>query len=148
MGSNIYNFSKIPSMPERVLSALAYLSCGVIGIVLIIVSALIKTNLKPFVKFNVYQAILIAFIFWALQVTFELIVGLLQVLNIIPFVGSFLNSFFHFIFYYLMGFPVLFDKFSLLSSFIVLLFLYLTVMSLLGKEPFVPVISTNIKRFL
>ncbi len=147
MGSNVYNFSKIPSMPERVLSALAYLSCGIIGIVLIIASALIKTNLKPFVKFNVYQAILVAFIFWVLQVTFELIVGLLQLLNIIPFVGSFLNSFFHFIFYYLMVFPVLF-RFSLLSLCIVLLILYLTLMSLLGKEPFIPVISANIKRFL
>ena len=147
MGGNIYNFSKIPSMPERVLSALAYVSCGIIGIVLIIASALIKTNHKPFVKFNVYQSILIAFIFWVLQITFELIVGILQFLNIIPFVGSFLNSFFHFIFYYLMGFPILFG-FSLLSSFIVLLILYLTILALLGKEPYVPFISPNIKRFV
>ena len=147
MGSNTYNFSKSPSMPEKVLSALAYISFGVVGIILIIASALMKTNLKPFVKFNVYQAILIAFIFWALQITFELIVGVLQFLNIIPFVGSFLNSFFHFIFYYLMGFPILFG-FPLLKLCIVLLIFYLTLMSLLGKEPFVPYISSNIKRFL
>ncbi len=147
MGSNVYNFSKIPSMPERVLSALAYFSCGVVGIILIIIAAFIKTNLKPFVKFNVYQSIFIAFLFWALQVTFDLIVGILQFLNIIPFVGTLLNSFFHFLFYYLMGFPLLFSL-SLLSLLIILLILYLTIMSLLGKEPYVPFISSNIKRFI
>ena len=147
MGSNTYNFSKSLSMPEKVLSALAYISLGTVGIILIIASALIKTNLKPFVKFNVYQAILVGFIFWALQATYNLIRMILQVLNIIPFVGSFLNSFFHFIFYYLMGFPILFGC-PLLKLCIVLLIFYLTIMSLLGKEPFIPYISSNIKRFL
>jgi len=146
MSNNIYNLSNLPSMPERVLSALAYLTFGVVGIVLIIASALLKTGLKPFVKFNVYQSILLGFILGFLQITYDLIDGLFQLLQIIPFLGKFLYSLFQFIVYYLMGFPVLFG-FSLLSSAIIIAVLYLAVMTILGKNPYIPYLSDAIKRF-
>ncbi len=146
MSNNIHNFNKIPSMPERVLSALAYFSFGIVGIILIIASAIMKIGLKPFVKFNAYQSILIAFIFWGIQLTFDLIVGILQLLNFIPFIGSFLNSFFYFIVFYLMGFPILFG-FSLLASALIILLLYLTIMTFKGKTPYLPWISNLVKRF-
>lgn len=147
MSNIIYNFEKLPSMPERILSALAYVSFGVIGIILLIASAILKTSLKPFVKFNVYQSILIGFIFAALQVTFDLLAGLLQLLNIIPFVGTILNSFFLFIVYYLMGFPILFNM-PILKLAVLGLIIYLTIMTFRGKTPFLPLISPSIKRFI
>ena len=147
MVSNLRNFNKIPSMPERVLSALAYLTCGIVGIILIIASALLKIGLKPFVKFNAYQAILIGFIFGFLQLTYNLISGIFQFIGLIPLVGSFLNSFFQFIIYYLMGFPLLFGM-SLLGLAMTLLILYLTVFTFLGKMPEIPYISNSIKRML
>ena len=147
MSNNIYNLSKLPSMPERVLSALAYFTFGIVGIVLIIASALLKIGLKPFVKFNVYQSILIGFIFGFLQVTYDLIDGLFQLLQIIPVLGKLLYSLFQFIVYYLMSFPVLFH-FSLLSSAIILLVIYLTVLTIMGKNPYIPFLSDTIKRLV
>ena len=97
MSNNIYNLSKLPSMPERILSALAYFTFGIVGLILIIASALLKTGLKPFVKFNVYQSVLLGFIFGFLQVTYDLIDGLFQLLQIIPFLGKLLYSLFQFI---------------------------------------------------
>ncbi|MCQ2957317.1 MAG: hypothetical protein MJ180_00270 [Candidatus Gastranaerophilales bacterium] len=147
MSNNIYNFSKVPSMPERILSALAYLTCGFVGIILIIASVFLKVSLKPFVKFNCYQSILLGFVFAFLQLTYNLIDGLLQLLQIIPWLGSFLYSVFAFLVYYLMSFPILFG-FSLLSSIIILALIYLIIVTLAGKNPYIPFISDAIKRIM
>jgi hypothetical protein len=147
MHNNIYNLSKLPSMPERILSALAYFTFGFIGIILIVASAILKTSLKPFVKFNAYQSILLGFIFAFLQITYDLIDGLFQLFQIIPVIGTLLYSLFQFIVYYLMSFPILFS-FSLLSTTIILLLLYLTVTTVMGKNPYIPFISDAIKRFV
>ncbi len=147
MSNNIYNFANNPSMPEKVLSALAYLTFGTLGIVLLIASGIMKTGLKPFVKFNVYQSILCGVIFFVLQITYDLIDGIFQFLQIIPFLGKLLYSIFQFFVYYLMSFPILFG-FSLLSSAIILLILYLSIYTIIGKMPYIPVISPSIKRFI
>ena len=147
MSNNIYNLSKLPSMPERILSALAYFTFGFIGVLLIIASAVLKVPLKPFVKFNSYQSILLGFIFAFLQITYDLIDGLFQLFQIVPVLGKMLYSIFQFIVYYLMSFPILFN-FSLLSSAIILLLLYLTIATVLGKNPYIPLVSNAIKRFI
>ena len=147
MSNSIYNFSKKPNMPERVLSALAYLTCGFVGIILIIVTVFIKVSLKPFVKFNCYQAILLGFIFAFLQCTYNLVDNLLQLLEIIPFLGKFLYSVFAFFAFYLMSFPVLFGL-PLLSSIVILILFYLIIMTLLGKSPTLPYISNAIQRMM
>ena len=147
MSNNIYNLSKLPSMPERILSALAYFTFGFIGILLIVASAVLKVPLKPFVKFNSYQSILLGFIFAFVQITYDLIDGLFQLLQIIPVLGKLLYSIFQFIVYYLMSFPILFN-FSLLATIIILLILYLTITTVMGKNPYIPFISDAIKRFV
>jgi len=145
MSNSIYNLSKQPNMPERILSALAYITCGFVGIILIIVTVFIKVSLKPFVKFNCYQAILLGFIFTFVQYTYNIIDSLLQILQIIPFLGKFLYSVFAFFVYYLMAFPILFGL-PLLSSIVILILLYLVVMTLIGKSPTLPFISDIIQR--
>ena len=147
MSNSIYNLSRKPNMPERILSALAYLTCGFVGIILIIVTVFIKVSLKPFVKFNCYQAILLGFIFAFVQYTYTLIDSLLQLLEIIPFLGKFLYSVFAFFVYYLMAFPVLFGL-PLLSSIVILILLYLIIMTLLGKSPVIPYLSNIIQRMM
>lgn len=144
MSNSVYNLKNIPSMPERVLSALAYLTLGTVGIILIITSAIIKTNLKPFVKFNVYQSILLGAIFTFIQLTYQVISGIFELIGLIPFLGSFINSFVQFILYYIMKFPILFG-FSLLASIIIGTIIYLTTLSMMGKLPYIPYISRIIK---
>ena len=144
MSNNVYNLKNIPSMPERILSSLAYLTLGTVGLLMIIASAILKTGLKPFVKFNSYQAILLGVIFVFIKVTFIVLSAIFNFISFIPFIGTFLNSIFQFIIYYLMGFPVLFG-FSLLALFIMSLILYLTVLSLLGKVSYIPFVSDVLK---
>ena len=147
MSNSIRNFTNNPSMPERILSALAYLSFGVIGLVLIIISAIMKTHLKTFVKFNIYQAILISLIFFIVKYTYYLVVTILEFLKIIPAIGTLLNSFFHFLAYFLIGFPLVFGL-SVVALAVFGIIIYLTVMSLMGKVPYIPFISSNIKRII
>ena len=66
----------------------------------IVVCVFLKVRLKPFVKFNCYQSILLGFVLAVLQLTYNLIDGLLQLLQIIPFLGAFLYSIFAFFVYY------------------------------------------------
>ena len=134
-------------MPERILSALAYLTFGFLGMLLIIVSAITKTSLKQFVKINVYQSILLGLIFAFVQFTYNVFAAIFNLLGFIPVIGSFVNSIFQFIVYYLMGFPILFG-FSLLSTVILATIIYLTVLTLLGKFPYIPFISNIIKGFI
>jgi len=147
MSNSIYNLNKVPSMPERILSALAYFTYGILGIILIILSAFLKIGLKPFVKFNCYQAILIGFIFGFLQLTYNIIAGFFQLLTIIPFIGPFLNSLFQFIIFYLMSFPLMIGM-SLLQLAILALILYLAIFTLIGKDPYIPYISDAIKKVM
>ena len=147
MSNNVYNLKNIPSMPERILSALAYLTFGFVGIILLIISAITKTSLKQFVKFNIFQSVLIGFLFAFVQVTYNVFAAIFNLIGYIPIIGRFINSLFQFIVYYLMGFP-LFMGFSLLSLVIILLVLYLTIITLLGKFPYIPLLSNIIKGFL
>ncbi len=133
-------------MPERIISALAYLTFGTVGMIMIIVSALLKISLKPFVKFNTCQAILLGLLFAFVQLTYNIFAMIFQLLQFIPFIGSFLNSFFQFIVYYLMSFPV-FMGFSILATIIIFTLIYLTVLSMMGKLPYIPYISKIIKGF-
>ena len=144
MSSNVYNLKNIPNMPERILSALAYLTFGTVGLVMLIISAISKTSLKPFVRFNSYQAILLGFIFFFIQTTYLVIDSIFQLIALIPFIGRFIYSFFQAIIYYLMGFPVIFG-FSILASIVIATIIYLTVMALLGKLPYIPFISNAIR---
>ena len=147
MSNNICKFNSIPSMPEKVLSALAYFTFGSVGILLLIASAILKTNLKPFVKLNVYQSILLGSIFLLFLVTYNLLSAILQFLQIIPWIGPFINSLFQFIIYYLMSFP-LFLGLSFLTLLIIFILLYLSVITLLGKNPYIPYLSDYIKRYI
>ncbi|MCR4880370.1 MAG: hypothetical protein K6A44_00230 [bacterium] len=131
-------------MPERILSALAYLTFGTIGLVLMIVSVISKTSLKPFVRFNSYQAILIGFLFFFIQTTYLLIDSIFQLLGLIPFIGRFIYSFFQAVIYYLMGFPVCLG-FSILATIVIATIVYLTILALMGKLPYIPYISNAIK---
>lgn len=132
-------------MPERIISALAYLTFGTVGMIMLIVAGLLKISLKPFVKFNTWQAIFIGLLFAFVQLTYNIFAMFFQLLQYIPFIGNILNSFFQFIVYYLMSFPI-FMGFSILASVIILMIVYLTVLSLMGKLPYLPFISKTIKR--
>ena len=94
MSNNVYNLKNIPSMPERILSALAYLTFGFVGMLLIIVSAITKTSLKQFVKINVYQSILLGLVFAFVQFTYNVFAAIFNLLGFIPVIGSFINSIF------------------------------------------------------
>jgi len=132
--------SNEPMLIDRVISVLTYLTMGFIGFIWIIISVLNKKNIKPFIKFNIFQSILISLIL----VVFNLAMTLfLQIVGIIPFVGqAFLN-----IYYYLFNFPIIFTL-SLFNIAFISLLIYLIFNSFMGKYPEIPVISDNIRRMI
>ena len=52
-----------PSFIEKLISALSYIQ-PLIGFVFIIIAAFMKKDMKPFLKFHIFQSIFIAFTLW------------------------------------------------------------------------------------
>ncbi len=151
MSRNIYNNSQQPIQTERILSALSYLTYGLIGIIWLIIAYIRKIQLRQFLNFNIVQSIIISLLISAIYLILNFIESFLSLLNYIPYVGTFINSIFQFFIFYIAGFAIIrigIFSFSLLSLFFLILIMYTGIWSFLGKTPEIPYITNNIRRLL
>lgn len=147
MSNYSYNYDKQPIMAERIISALSYLTYGVVGLVWLIIAAVGKKTIKPFLKFNIIQSIFIALVFAVLSMSVNIIMNILSIVRVIPFIGGFINSFFDFILFYLVQYQILMG-FSLLGLLVLGLNIYLIVCSLSGTYSQVPYISNIVRKMV
>ncbi len=151
MSRNIYNNSQQPIQTERILSALSYLTYGLIGIIWLIIAYIRKIQLRQFLNFNIVQSIIISLLISAIYLILNFIESFLSLLNYIPYVGTFINSIFQFFIFYIAGFAIIrigIFSFSLLSLFFLILIMYTGIWPFLGKTPEIPYITNNIRRLL
>jgi len=84
-----------PSVVEKLVSALSYIQ-PLIGFVFIIIAALMKKDMKPFLKFHVFQSIFIAFTLWivitGLTFAMNLVSYIPLVKNVVGMITFFLNT--------------------------------------------------------
>lgn len=136
-----YNYNSNNILPaEKLISILSYFSFGIIGFIWIIIGALNKQNLKPFLRYHIYQSIFLSILFFIIS---HLIIFVLNILGFIPYLNA------------LLGFIVYFLSVSLISignlhlSIIQLLILgflvYLSVGVYKNKYSYVPWVSDIIK---
>ena len=121
------------SISDRLFSALAYGTCGVFSLVLIIAANIMKKRMTPFLIFNLYQAIFLSVVLYIFSIVYSIAVN---ILSVIPFIGSLAK-----------GFDLFFNQTPLyfgctLSGFVVaLIIIYLIVFSLFGRRPHIPMVS-------
>lgn len=125
------------SLSNRLVAMVTYLTAGWFGFFYAIVFFLLKKKLSPFLRYNILQAIFIAFVYFVLCMVLGLICSLL---SHIPFV-QIIVSWFQLLF----NRPVFF-QYSLVQLFICGLFLYMALISLMGRYPRVYWVSNIIER--
>lgn len=121
---------------EKIISALSYFTMGIVGFVWLILGAILKLGLRPFLRYHIYQSIFLSFLFFILSTGLTLIFGLL---SYIPFIGGLISTI-----TFLIATP-LFGTLSILNILFVLFIGYLVLTSALGKYSYIPWVSNIIK---
>jgi hypothetical protein len=127
-------------MPERILSALSYLTSGMVGFVWLIVTHLRGKSLSSFARFNIFQSILLSIIIYVAGILLNILASVVQ---IIPFFGTLVMN----IVYYLVQYPIIAGN-SLIGLVLIGLYLYLAFYAFTGRYGKVPYISDMVRQMV
>ncbi len=133
----MHNGYEKPYMIERIVSALSYLTSGIIGFIWLLLGIFTKSNLKPFMKYHIFQSIFLAMAYFILL---QLLGLVSNIVNFIPFVRNIISMI---IFPFVI--PLIFG-FSIIQILIYTLIFYLVVTSFMGRYSYIPWISDIIKK--
>ena len=125
-----------PYFMEKLVSALSYLTMGFVGFIYLVIVILTKKNLKPFLKYHIFQSIFISIGYFLLC---QLLGMLGTIVSYIPFVNNLVLMV-----AYLLNAPILFGI-SIIQVLIYTLIIYLVVTSMQGRYSYLPWISDIIK---
>lgn len=124
-----------PSFLEKLIAAATYVF-PLVGFIFIIIAALMKKDMKPFLKYHIFQSIFIAFALWLFLTGLSFAMNILSyiplVKNVISMITFFLNM-------------PLFLGFSVTTFIYFLFILYLILGVLRGVYSYVPWVSDIIK---
>jgi len=126
-----------PYMIERIVSALSYLTSGVIGFIWLLLGIFTKSNLKPFMKYHIFQSIFLAMAYFLIL---QLLGMLSSIINFIPVVRNIISMV---IFPFVI--PLVFGL-SIIQILIYTLIFYLVVTSFMGRYSYIPWISDIINK--
>lgn len=125
-----------PLLIEKIIAALSYLTMGFVGFIWLLIGFFTKNNLRPFLKYHIFQSIFISFAYLIIS----LILGMIMnILSVIPLVNQLVLQF---TFY--LNAPLLFG-FSIIQILVNIVILYLAVTSLQGRYSYIPWVSDIIK---
>lgn len=125
-----------PLMLEKVVAALSYITCGFVGFFWLLLALFTKNNLKPYLKYHVFQSIFLAIAFFLVSQFLGLI---MNILSVIPFLNLLMMQ----ITFYL-GMPLIFG-FSIIQTLIYSVIIYLVVTSFQGQYSYIPWVSDIIR---
>lgn len=125
-----------PLLIERIIAALSYITMGFVGFIWLLIGIFTKNNIRPFLKYHIFQSIFISIAFFLLGAFLGL---LMNILSLVPFVNQLVLQITFFL-----NAPLLFG-FSLLQIIIDLILLYLAFTSFQGQYSYLPWISEIIK---
>ncbi len=118
---------------DRIVSILAYYTFGIFSIIWIIYANVTKKRISAFLSFNLYQAIFVSVCLAVISLIYGIAINFISVL---PFVGNLARAFDLFF-----NQTPLYFTFSVSGLLVTILTTYLAIMSLLGKKPYLPVVS-------
>ncbi len=117
---------------ERLLSAGTYLSAGFVGCIWLVIAALLKKQVRPFLMYHIMQSIFLSISFFLISQLAGLVYVILYkipLINAIP---------------YLLNMPLFFGL-SVIQVFTTTIILYLAITSAMGLYSYLPWISDIIK---
>lgn len=125
-----------PLPVEKIISALSYCTAGLVGFVWLILGAVLKLGLRPYLKYHIYQSIFLSFLYFIVAIALSLILG---ILSYIPIIGGLISTI-----TFLVATPII-ASYSILNILIILFVGYLAITSFMGKYTYIPWVSNIIK---
>lgn len=125
-----------PLLIEKIIAALSYITFGFVGFFWLLLGLFTKNNLRPFLKYHIFQSIFISIAYFLLGAFLGLI---MNILSIIPIINQLVLQF---TFY--LNAPILFG-FSLIQVVVYAIMGYLVVTTFQGQFSYLPWISDIIK---
>lgn len=125
------------SLPlEKIIAALSYLTSGFVGFVWLILGAVLKLGIRPFLLYHIYQSIFLSVLFFIVQLGLKII---LDILSAIPLIGQLVSTL-TFLFT-----TSIFGGFSIINLALLSIVIYLTITSFMGQYSYLPWVSNIIK---
>ena len=115
---------------ERIISALTYLTAGMAGFIFLIIAALMKKRVTPFLMYHILQSIFISIAYFMLTVLCNLLYVILYRIPLINAIPYFIN----------MPIPLLMG-FSIIQLITTSIVLYLAITSFVGFYSYIPWVS-------
>ncbi len=125
-----------PYFMEKLVSALSYLTMGFVGFIYLVIVILTKKNLKPFLKYHIFQSIFISIGYYLLTIFIGLVCNILLFIPLI-------NKITTMILYYT-TINIIFGC-SIIGLFVYAVLFYLVITSFQGKYSYIPWVSDIIK---
>ncbi|MBQ2870618.1 hypothetical protein IJE86_02835 [bacterium] len=129
-----HRFEPLPL--EKIIAPLSYLTAGLVGFVWLLLGAILKLGLRPFLAYHIYQSIFLSFLFFIISTGLTLLLG---ILSIIPFIGDIIS-----VLTFFLSTPII-ASFSLINLLVGLLMIYAIITSFMGKYTQIPWVSGIIK---
>ncbi len=124
-----------PAPIERIIAALSYINC-LVGLVWLIIAALMKRGIRPFLQFHIYQSIFIAFALFIISAGLNL---LMKIINFIPIINNIVS-----IITFYLNTPIILG-YSVVNFLIYIVLIYLAIGALMGRYSYFPWVSDIIK---
>ena len=121
---------------EKIIAALSYLTSGIVGFVWLILGAILKLGVRPFLLYHIYQSIFLSVLFFIVNLGLKIV---LDILSAIPLIGQLVSTL-TFLFT-----TSIFGGLSIINLAIFSVILYLTITSLMGKYSYLPWVSNIIR---
>ena len=119
--------SKTPvSTGDRIISVISYVTAGWVGLIYMVILYFMKKPASLFLRYNIFQSIFISFFYFLLCMIFGFISNILLQ---IPLINALVSWFI-----LLFNRPIIFE-YSAIQALVTGLFIYMSVVALLGKMP-------------
>lgn len=125
-----------PLLLEKVIASLSYITMGLVGFIWLLIGIFTKNNLRPYLKYHVFQSIFLSIAYFLASALLGLI---MSILSVIPLVNQLVLQI---TFYF--NAPIIVG-FSLIQLAVYAVIAYLVVTCLQGKFSYLPFISEIIE---
>ena len=125
-----------PALIEKIIATLSYLTMGFVGFLWLLLGLFTKSNLRPFLKYHIYQSIFLSLAYFLICAFLGLFLGLL---SHIPLVGSIIMQI-----TLMLNMPLIFE-FSAIQIGMYAIIFYLGFTCLQGQYSYIPWVSDIIK---
>ena len=131
-----------PSLLERLIAILNYITFGIVGFGWLILVAIRKVRLTPFLQYHIFQSFFLVMLYWLVSVFVSLIA---QILSFIPFIRELVLKILFFF-----NVLIIFNQFSIVTATVCIIIFYLCFTSMQGRFSYIPwvsdIIGRNIRR--